>query len=176
MEKCKDNNIWSIYGNMVMFELSSFLHYSSIQAFNKELSLIQTTPKLNKQETKTWTENIIPHLEVNKWGTERDPKENCGQPQNLFFLPDVVRKSLWHRPITLSKQMSNVNAVPDGQSAGPAPEACLHSAQMQFCCCLDFLCSFKLWPCGFPPGTNALKCSISRAKWSELNPFSKLEE
>lgn len=130
MEKCKDNNIWNIYGNLEMFEWSSFVHYSSIQASNKEVSLIQTTPKLNRQETKLWTENMIPHLEVNKWGTERDSKENCGQPQNLVFLPDAVRRPLWHRPMMLSKQMSNVNTVPYGQSVGPAPEAFLHSAQM----------------------------------------------
>lgn len=45
MGKCKDNNIWNIYGNLEMFELSSFVHYSSIQAFNNQVSLIQTTPK-----------------------------------------------------------------------------------------------------------------------------------
>lgn len=51
MEKYKDNNIWNIYGNLEMFELSSFVHYSSIQAFNKEVSLIQTTLKLDKRQS-----------------------------------------------------------------------------------------------------------------------------
>lgn len=44
-----------------MFELSSFVQYSSIQAFNEQVFPVQSTPKLNRQETKLWAENIIPH-------------------------------------------------------------------------------------------------------------------
>lgn len=66
---------------------------------NKSLSSREILSQ-KKQKTKLWTENVIPHLQVNKWGTKRDSKKNHGQPQNFIFLPDVVREHLWHMPIS----------------------------------------------------------------------------
>lgn len=76
------------------------MQYSSIQAFNKQVSLVQRNPKSKRQKTKLSRENVIPHLQVNKWSTERDSKKNHCQPQNFIFLPDVVREHLWHMPIS----------------------------------------------------------------------------